>query len=71
MKTNPILMKGTKGSSIQANFGSPARFDSKVDKMKAEFEKLEAMKNRTAAQERKYISLGRKLDAAYGDDTRG
>ena len=50
---------------------APMRFKSKVAKMKAEFDKLEAMKNRTPAQEKKYIALGKKLDAAYGDDTRG
>ena len=50
---------------------APMRFESKVAKMKAEFDKLEAMKNRTPAQEKKYIALGKKLDAAYGDDTRG
>ena len=49
----------------------PMRFESKVAKMKAEFDKLEAMENRTPAQEKKYIALGKKLDAAYGDDTRG
>ena len=50
---------------------APMRFESKVAKMKAEFDKLEAMENRTPAQEKKYIALGKKLDAAYGDDTRG
>ena len=50
---------------------APMRFKSKVAKMKAEFDKLEAMENRTPAQEKKYIALGKKLDAAYGDDTRG
>jgi len=49
----------------------PMRFESKVEKMKAEFDKLEAIENRTPAQEKRYIALGRKLDVAYGDDTRG
>ena len=42
-----------------------------IQKMLAEYEKLEKKENRTEKEEAKMKQLGYKLDEYYGDDTRG
>ena len=47
---NPILMKGTKGSPIHANYGSPMEMDPKFKHKKKTTFKVEEKKTRQSSE---------------------